>query len=233
MLELYWCSGWCEMTPVFLMGILGLALLDSLNPATILTVGMIFLLREEQRFATAISAILGAFGLVFLSGAGLFVTAQWSATQITGLLGWISTFVFIVAGLWLIWHGVARLKPAQRKEIHLPHWVSPGTAWFFGGFFTAADLPNALPYLVAIERLVDVEAGWNALWVIFAYSLVYCLPCIFLLIFFKLNQSKMQKFVVLLHERFGKGERKASIGVAVSLIALGIAVAAVPFFFEL
>ena len=221
------------MTPIFLVGILGLALLDSLNPATIVTVGLILMLREEKPFSTAISAVLGAFGLVFLSGALLYLTAQWSSSQINGLLGWISTLVFVVAGLWLIWHGIARLRPAARKEIHLPDWVTPGTAWFFGGFFTAADLPNALPYLVAIERLVDAEVGASAIWVILGYSLVYCVPCIALLIFFKLNQARVHQLVVALHERFGKGDRPRSLWMAVALIGLGLLVAAAPFLLDL
>ena len=221
------------MTPLFLLGIFGLALLDSLNPATIVTVGLILLLREQRPFLTATSAVLGAFGLVFVSGSMLYLTAQWSATQVVGLLSWISTAVFLAAGAWLVWHGVARLKARPRKELHLPDWVNPGTAWFFGGFFTAADLPNALPYLVAIERMVDANIGFSAIWVILGYSLVYCIPCIVLLVFFKLNRSRVHQLVVTLHERFGKGVRPRSIRAAWALMMLGFAVAAIPFFLEL
>lgn len=221
------------MTPILLLGIVGLALLDSLNPATIVTVGLILLLREEKRFLTAISALVGAFGLVFISGTLLYLTAQWSSTQVAGLLGWISTGVFLAAGIWLFWHGVTRLKPRARKEIHLPDWVTPSTAWVFGGFFTAADLPNALPYLVAIERLVDAEVGASALWVILAYSLIYCLPCVLLLVLFRANQARVHRLVVAMHERFGKGERKPSKRVGVVLMLLGVAVATAPFLFEL
>lgn len=221
------------MTPLFLLGILGLALLDSLNPATIVTVGLILLLREDKPFVTASSAVLGAFGLVFGSGTLLYLTAKWSSTQVVGLLSWISTAVFLAAGIWLFWHGVARLKTRPRKEIHLPDWVNPGTAWFFGGFFTAADLPNALPYLVAIERMVNADIGLSAIGVILGYSLVYCIPCIVLLVFFKLNQTRVHQLVVTLHERFGKGERPRSLWLAVVLMLLGAAVATAPFFLEL
>lgn len=221
------------MTPLFLLGIFGLALLDSLNPATIVTVGLILLLREQKTFLTASSAVLGAFGLVFASGSLLYLTAQWSSSQVVGLLSWISTAVFLAAGTWLVWHGIARLKTSPRKEIHLPDWVNPGTAWIFGGFFTAADLPNALPYLVAIERLVDAEIGFTAIWVILGYSLVYCIPCIALLVFFKLNQTRVHQLVRVLHERFGKGERPRSVWLAVVLMLLGVAFAAAPFFLEL
>lgn len=221
------------MTPLFLLGIFGLALLDSLNPATIVTVGLILLLREQKPFLTASSAVLGAFGLVFVSGSLLYLTAQWSSTQVVGLLSWISTAVFLVAGVWLFWHGVARLKTRPRKEIHLPDWVNPGTAWFFGGFFTAADLPNALPYLVAIERMVDADIGLTAIWVILGYSLVYCIPCLVLLVLFKLNQSRVHQLVRVLHDRFGKGDRPRSVWLAVGLMLLGIAFAAAPFLLEL
>ncbi len=221
------------MTPVFLLGILGLALLDSLNPATILTVGMILVLRERQRFATAISATLGAFGIVFGSGVAIYSAAQWSLDQISGLLHWFNTLVFVGAGLWLIGHGIARLRHAQRRRIHLPDWVSPSTGWFFGGFFTAADLPNAVPYLVAIERLVDVNAGPSAIWVILGYSVIYCLPCLILLALFGLNQVKMAKFLERMHDRFGHGQRNRSPIIAGLFMVAGLTVATLPFVLDL
>ena len=48
---------------------------------------------------------------------------------------------------------------------------------------TGADLPNAVPYLVAIERLVAAQVPQaQALLVLAGYAAVYVLPCALLVL---------------------------------------------------
>ena len=61
----------------------------------------------------------------------------------------------------------------------LPRWSGPWTAAPVGVLVTAADLPNAFPNLIAIERLVAAEVPTaTGLLVLAGYAAVYCLPCL-------------------------------------------------------
>jgi len=65
----------------------------------------------------------------------------------------------------------------------LPAWFRPATAVPFGIVVTAADLPNAFPYFVAIERMVSFDTSIPAgLSVIGLYAVIYCIPCLVLLV---------------------------------------------------
>jgi hypothetical protein len=48
---------------------------------------------------------------------------------------------------------------------------------------TAADLPNAFPYFIAIERLLNANvSGLTGVAVIAGYAAIYCLPCVVLVV---------------------------------------------------
>src|SRR3712207_8621563 len=49
-------------------------------------------------------------------------------------------------------------------------------------FRSAADLPTAFPYFIAIERLVEAGTATPiAVLVLLGYGVIYCLPCLVLL----------------------------------------------------
>jgi len=43
------------------------------------------------------------------------------------------------------------------EGVQLPGWFGVGTAFPFGVLMTGADLPNASPYFIAIERMIDAD----------------------------------------------------------------------------
>lgn len=84
--------------------------------------------------------------------------------------------------------------PHQRKAVTLPTWVNPWTAAPLGILMTGADLPNAVPYFIAIERLVNANVETpQALLVLACYALVYCLPCLILLIVGTIQGARVRK----------------------------------------
>jgi hypothetical protein len=92
---------------------------------------------------------------------------------------------------------------------------------------TGADLPNAFPYFIAIERLVSADlTPFTAVLVLVAYAVVYCLPCLALLAV-GINQGKrVTDALRRLHDRFGSeatvpASRKKAMGFF--LAALGVA----------
>ena len=85
------------MTAGLLWVILGLALADSLNPATIVTIALILLTVPRHPVASALSFVVGAFSTVFVLGAVIFLGAGTAAETVSGGLEWLRRIVFLVA----------------------------------------------------------------------------------------------------------------------------------------
>lgn len=218
------------MSGALLLGIAGLALLDSLNPATIIAVTLILIAAPHRPGLIAGAAVLGAALTVFTVGAALFLTAGAAAGAVDGIVVGLRFVAFGAAGIALIAAGVRRFRDRERRPTALPAWFSPWTALPFGVVLTAADLPNAFPYFIAIERLVatgvDVGVG---LAVIAGYTVIYCLPCLILLAVGLIARERVRAMLERLVKRFGTGTVKRSIPVAVTWMLIGIAVLSVPF----
>ena len=162
--------------------IAGLAVLDSLNPATLVAITLILLSSRRRPLAEAVGFVIGAFATVFLLGLALYVGADAAASAISGALTWLRRGAFGLAALVLLVSAARSLRVRHRSAIGLPEWFTPLTAAGLGVVMTGADLPNAFPYFIAIERLLAAGiATSTAAVVLAAYALVYCLPCLVLL----------------------------------------------------
>ena len=93
---------------------------------------------------------------------------------------------------------------------------------------TGADLPNAFPYFIAIERLVSADIGApDALALLAAYAVIYCLPCLVLLAI-GLRGGPVTRHLRRLHDRFGtEADIPASKARAAGLAALAAGLAAI------
>lgn len=218
------------ITSSLLLSIAGLALLDSLNPATIITVTLILLAAPRRAGLIALAAVLGAAVTVFAVGAILFTSAGAAAGAVDGIVLGLRFLAFGAFGITLVVSGVRRFRERERKVISLPTWFSPVTALPLGVLLTAADLPNAFPYFITIERMVSNDVGLNAgLLIILGYTLVYCLPCLVLLLVGTLSRAKTKKWLEGLVSKFGAGTVKRSIPIGLATMAAGIGVASIPF----
>lgn len=217
------------MTGALWAAIAGLALLDSLNPATIVAVTLILIAAPRRPGLLAGAAVLGAALTVFAVGAILFLTAGAAAGAVEDIVVGLRYLAFGAAGIALIVAGIRRFRERERTPIGLPTWFGAWTALPFGVVLTAADLPNAFPYFIAIERLVSTGVTIGAgLLVIAGYTVIYCLPCLVLLAVGLVARDRVRDRLQRLVERFGTGTVARSVPVAVMLIALGLAVGTVP-----
>lgn len=212
-----------------LVGIAGLALLDSLNPATIAAVTLVLIAAPRRPALVAGAAVLGAALTVFAVGAGLFLTAGAAASAVDGVTVALRFVAFGAAGAALFVAGLRRLRNRPRRAITLPAWFNAWTALPFGVLLTAADLPNAFPYFIAIERMVTtgVDAGTGLL-ILTGYAFIYCLPCLLLLAVGLTARDRVQARLQKIVTRFGTGTVQRSVPVATLLLALGLAVTAIP-----
>ncbi len=210
------------MTPALLAGILGLALLDALNPATIGGVALILLAPLRRPLASAAAFVAGAYLTVLALGLAVFAGADAAAGALTGGVTWVRRIALGLAAVLLLLAAVRRLRSRHRRAVTLPSWFGPWTAAPVGVLVTGADLPNAFPYVIAIERLVsaDVATG-QAVAVLAGYALVYCAPCLVLLGVGALHGTAVRRRLSGVYERIGTARTvPRSIPAALGLVVL-------------
>lgn len=222
------------MSAELLVGIIGLAILDSFNPATIVAVALILLLAPRRPGLIAIATVSGAVLTVLVVGVALFLTAGAAAGAVDGIVIALRFLAFGAGGIALFVTGIRRLRARARTPITLPAWFRPATAVPFGIVVTAADLPNAFPYFIAIERMVASEISVpTGLAVIGLYDVIYCIPCLALLVVGLVSRRRTHALLDRVVTRLGTGTVTRSVPAAVTLMTLGVAVVSLPFRIDL
>ena len=219
------------MIAALLAGVAGLALLDALNPATIAGVALLLLAPMAHPVRAAAGFVAGAYLTVLGLGAVVYVGADTAADAAGNGLVWVRRVAFTVAAVALAVAGLRRLRARIRPAVTVPGWVNPLTAAVLGLFMTGADLPNAFPYFIAIERIVNADVGTtHALLILAGYALVYCLPCLLLLIAGIARGDRVRRRLSALYERLGaekKQPRSVLIAVGYLVVAAGVLTIAV------
>jgi hypothetical protein len=216
------------MMGVLIAGIAGLALLDSLNPATIVAITLILLTGPRRPILLAMAFVIGAALTVFSLGAVVFISAGAAADVVSDGIVWLRRLAFGLAAVALFVAAIRRLRPRARQAISLPAWFSPATALPLGVMMTGADLPNAFPYFIAIERLISAEVDTTTgLFVLAGYAVVYCLPCLVLLLAGRVLHEHVQPWLQRLFRRLTTGTSPRSVPAAIALSVLGIGVASI------
>lgn len=192
------------LTRELLLSTAGLAALDSLNPATIAGVALVLLAPLRRRLACALSFVLGAYLAVLVLGVVVQTGAQATAGSVGGGLVWVRRAAFALAALLLLRSAVRRLIERRRSAVRLPAWFGPWTAAPLGVAVTAADLPNAVPYFLAIERIVAAGVATGPATVVLAcYAIIYCLPCLVLILCGVHSGDRVRARLAGLYARFG------------------------------
>lgn len=215
------------LTAGLIATIAGLAALDSLNPATIAGVTLILLAPLARPGATASAYVAGAYAIVLTVGIGLYAGTDALGDAVASGATWVRRIALLLAAAILLRSALLRLRTRTRAAVTLPRWFGPWTAAPLGVVATGADLPNAFPYLIAIERLnaADVPLG-TGIAVLAIYSLVYCIPCLVLLGVGLIWRTQITSRLQRIYDRLG-GERELprSVPVAAGLALLAVAVA--------
>ncbi len=216
------------MSTELLVTILGLALLDALNPATIGGVALILLAPLRRPLACAVAFVAGAYLTVLALGLTVWSGAGAAADAVTGGVIWVRRIALGLAAVLLVVAAVRRLRSHHRRAVTLPAWFGPWTAAPVGVLVTGADLPNAFPYVIAIERLVSagVPTGQGTA-VLAGYALVYCAPCLVLLAVGALHGASVRRRLSTVYERIGAARTvPRSIPAALGLVTLAAGVTA-------
>ena len=184
-----------------LIALVALGLLDSLNPATILT-GILLLatVRPMPRFwAFTFGTVVTYLALGVLLYFGL------------GFLGPQSpVFAWFRVGLGVAFLGIAlyfSFRPMPSLSVTLGR-INPLALVGLAVTSTLSDFPTAFPYLAFLERLSSANlADGLALLLLLGYNLLYILPLLLLVVFYAATRSHLeglQQRFELFFTRYGR-----------------------------
>lgn len=215
------------MTAALALTLIGLALVDSVNASTLITVATILLVARRPAgtgWTYAVGALLSFMTLAF----ALYFGASVASEAIAEFSLWARRIIFTILAIIFAILGARRFKTRKRRGIlKLPAWVNPYTGVFLGALATVGDIANAFPLLLALDRIVDTGLATSiAIPTIVVYSLIYILPTFILLILGLIYREKVVAKLERVLSRIAAGEAKASWKMASVWFVLALAIVA-------
>lgn len=197
----------------------GLALLDSLNASTLFLV-MVVLLTARRPVRSASYYALGAAVSFLGLSIGLYAGASAAEAVIADLAQWLRRLTFGLLAVWLVWLGIKRLRDRRRKPLVLPGWFGPLTAVPIGAAATVADLPNAFPLFLAVERLTSSSVdGGTAVVLLCGYVTVYALPIVAVIVIGAWRGRQARAVMQRITDRFLTGTARRNVPLALGFVA--------------
>lgn len=214
---------------MILATVVGLAVVDAVNPATIAAVALILLSPFRRPITTALWFVVGVYATVFVAGTLLAAGAGSFGAQMEGGLLVVRRVALLIAAGVLVVQGLRRLRPSVAPPLTFPAWLTPRRAAILGLATTAVDLPNAFPYVIAIERMLEAGIAFGATVALIAlYSAIYCVPCLVLVGLWRVRGNVVRERLGPYIERFrAGGPRPASWRAATAFLAAGLTVAGI------
>lgn len=163
---------------LLILSLVGIALVDSLNPS--LFIAQFYLFTTPRPGPRVLSYILGVLssyyvgGLLLLTGIGAVISS--AVQQISPEVGALAqVFIGLAALLFGIFYRAQR--SAQPADGPKPRSLGLIAAFIFGIVVMGQELTTALPYFVAIERIVEARLSVPEILLALAlYNLVLGLP---------------------------------------------------------
>jgi cytochrome c biogenesis protein CcdA len=201
--------------------VVGLALIDSINPSAI---GMtIYLLLSRQRYLPAVACyLLGVFGTYFAAGIALVYGASLIAGD--GRTWWYSPWAYAIeacVGVALLVYSFAapKQKPPSRRQSQAAR-AGAARLILLGAIISMVEFATALPYLAAIALLVRAELGWGSVALLVLYNAVMNLPPVLLVIAYRISASRWRRRLENWQARLSQGSRATWLWIAGILGAL-------------
>ena len=194
-----------------LLGLLALAVVDSINPSAIIVT--LYLLsggRGPAQIVVYIAAIFLTYltlGILMVSGIDALLPSWGSIGH--GRLGFIVQGLIGLAMLLYAIRAPATVKSAPRVELSATSYVALTVV---GVTVTTMELPTAVPYFGAIALLTTAElrmAQWLPLLVL--YNAIFVLPPVLLLVGHIFLGSRLEARYAALRERLQAGARQTML----------------------
>lgn len=198
---------------VSLTPLLGLALLDSINPSA-LAVTM-YLMFAGRPFAAKVLTYVGA---VFASYLGLGVLLMLGLNSVRGYLE--SPLAYVIQGIvGVVLLAYAVFAPDKSrvadKDVREPRSLNFGAVFLLGVTVTVVEFSTAFPYLGAVALMTN--AGLSSMqWmpILSVYNAIFVAPPLLLLVAYSLFGSRLEGRFEKLRERFASGSRETMLWIA-------------------
>lgn len=210
-----------------LMTIIAIAIVDSINPNAVAV--QIYLLSTSKPVARSLAFIAGDFLAAWIAGLLIILGLVPLLTQLLSnfpriilLLQLFLGIVFVFLGIFFPQFDQHSFSAKRLKSL------KPFHTFILGGVIAFAEAPTALPYLGAIERIVQANLPlYQILGILTIYNLVFVFPLvILLLIYLRLQQRSLRllkSIQSLAHQWFPKIMRLFFVGFGSILIVDSIA----------
>jgi cytochrome c biogenesis protein CcdA len=178
------------MTAALLLSLLGIAIVDSLNPA--LFVAQFYLLTTPRPVPRILSYIAGV--LVVNFGGGLLILGGMRQV-VANILSGVSPVVLhgaqFVLGLGLVLFGLWFTARPAETEAKQPRSLRPLHTFALGMVVMLNEITTALPYFIAIERIAGAGLDlFGNLLALLLYNAVFALPLFAFLILLVLFRQR-------------------------------------------
>jgi Sap, sulfolipid-1-addressing protein len=185
-----------------LVEIIGLGLLDALNPFSI--AALVLVLAGTRPLVLGSTFIAATFAVYLLAGYALL--AGWSA-MVVALLplipDWVRQGGLALLGVLCVMGAIYLWVQARKGRSPLVEMIQTsvvGTA-IYAASSTASDLPTAIPYFAAVPIMVEAGPYFDGtIWLLLVYNLLYVLPLIVLLAIRVMAADKLGGFYEVLQK---------------------------------
>jgi cytochrome c biogenesis protein CcdA len=205
-----------------LMTIIAIAIVDSINPNAVAV--QIYLLSTSKPVARSLAFIAGDFLAAWIAGLLIILGLVPLLTQLLSNFPHIILLLQLFLGIVFVFFGIFFPQFEQHSfSTKRLKSLKPLHTFLLGGVIAFAEAPTALPYLGAIERIVQANLPlYQILGILTIYNLVFIFPLvILLLIYLRLQQRSLQllkSIQSLAHQWFPKIMRLFFVGFGLILI---------------
>ena len=201
-----------------LLGLLGLALLDSINPSALAMT--LYLVTAGARTGKVLTYIGAVFATYFTIGLLLMLGLTSLLSTFQGIFESTAAYVVqaIIGAAMLIYSFSPNKLEADGVETKAPRSGSFAAMFLLGVTITAAEFPTAFPYLGAIGILNSLELpflSWLAL--LLSYNLIFVAPPLLLFGAYRVFGSRYKAWFERYEKRLKHGARETMLWIVGSV----------------
>lgn len=188
-----------------------IAIADSLNPVTI--AAQVYLLSTQKPVIRVASYIVGVFATYYTGGFLIVLGLGKIIQDLFANPGPIDYILQFIIGILLVIFGYKIGRPAeQTTPLKQPRSLKSIHTFLLGFAVTVSDLPTALPYLAALERIVQAKLDlWKIALTLLLYNLLYVLPLFVLLGLYLMTQERSARLLQEIGHHINKWNHRLTV----------------------
>ncbi|GJD15631.1 hypothetical protein PM8797T_06270 [Rivularia sp. IAM M-261] len=172
-----------------------IALADSINPTAAIL--QIYLLSTPNPVKRSATFILGVFLAYFIAGCLL---ALGFTKLIENIINYIGSYIYILQfliGVAMIVFALSINPYSSEKAIDKPKVTKPINTFLLGLSVTFLEAPTALPYIIAIERIVQSKlSSIEVIFTLIFYNFIFVFPLLGLLLIYLFYREQSARLIL-------------------------------------